>query len=349
MATDNPVLRAALAERARRQQQAQAPAAPTPLPTARVPYPRSREISNQQDIVQTEGNALDNQGRAFNNTPPALRAKLVGTENAPYELNPVDYGAENRSRLEYQARSGIPRLHVDADPFRYLIPNRAEYAKAVADAQKNYRVPQEKWSSAVEERRGYTKMAQDVLDALNAGVQTGGITGQINGVVGGMYNPRVAAINAVESIASKANRVPGDIISNFDAKLLLRAAPGMGKPTEFNRAWAVNQIAAGRALEDFNDYRDAWIAANGTTAGMVSTWKAYSEANPIFTKGKDGKPVLRNGNPVPNPNRASWQQWFKQRAQGALAQETRAQTGGAKARPRNLVYDPKTGTLRNAD
>lgn len=353
MSTGNPTLDAAIAERNRRMATRQAAPAPAPAATPLRASPtvialnRGREADTTKTQVTTQGEVFDNRGKEFNSTAPALRAQLLGPSGAPYELNPFNPSAENRERLQYQARTGIPRLHVDADPFRYLIPDRAKYAAAVADAQKTFRNPIEKWTAAVDERANYTKMAQDVLDALNSGVQTGGVTGSINGAIGGLYNPRVAAINAVESIASKANRVPGDIISNFDAKLLLRAAPGMSKPTEFNRAWAVNQIQAGKALEDFNAYRDSWISANGTTAGMVSTWKAYAEANPIFAKGKDGKPLMRNGNPVPNPNRVPWQQWFKQRAQGVLSQETRNQTPAG--RPRNLIYDSKTGTLRNAD
>ena len=324
----------------------------------RIPAPRQAVVADNLDNTntssqttnrdaQTQGQLYDNKGKAFRSETPALRAELLGPNNAPYELNPLNLKAENDERLRYQARTGIPRLHVDRDPFRYLIPDKAAYGKAVADAQKTYRAPSEKWQAAVDERASYTKMAQDVLDALNSGVTTGGITGQVNQVVGGLYNPRVAAVNAAESIASKANRVPGDIISNFDAKLLLRAAPGMSKPVEFNRAWAVNQIQAGKSLDAFNDFRDAWVATNGSTAGMVGTWKAYAEANPIFAKGKGGKPLIQNGNPVPNPNRTPWQTWFKQRAQGVLAKETEAQTAAGK--PRNMVYDPKTGTLRNAD
>jgi|LakMenEpi03Aug12_release.lakeMendotaPanAssembly.Ray.scaffolds.fasta_scaffold11618_8 hypothetical protein len=334
-----------------------APASNGP-PVIRIPAPRQAVVGDNLDNantssqvtnrdVQTQGQMLDNKGKAYRNDAPALRADLLGPTNAPYELNPLDLKAENNERLRYQARTGIPRLHVDRDPFRYLIPDKSSYAKAVADAQKTYRAPSEKWQAAVDERASYTKMAQDVLDALNSGVTTGGITGQVNGAIGGYYNPRVASINAAESIASKANRVPGDIISNFDAKLLLRAAPGMSKPAEFNRAWAVNQIQAGKSLDAFNDFRDAWISTNGSTAGMVGTWKAYAEANPLFAKGKNGKPLIRNGNPVPNANRTPWQTWFKQRAQGVLAKETESQTNAGKAR--NLVYDPKTGTLRNAD
>lgn len=324
----------------------------------RVPAPRQAVVGDNLDNTntvsqttnrdaQTQGQLYDNKGKAYRSEPSALRAELLGPSNAPYELNPLNLKAENDDRLRYQARTGIPRLHVDRDPFRYLIPDKAAYGKAVADAQKDFRKPSENWTKALEEQKGYAKMGQDILDALSSGVRTGGISGQINGAVGGPFNYHVANINAAEAIAAKANRVPGDIISNYDAKVMKIAAPGMSKPTEYNQAWAVNQIQKNKAIEAFDGFRDAWIATNGSVSGMVGTWKAYAEANPIFKQGKDGKPVIRNGNPVPNAQRTPWQTWFSQRAQGVLAKETQAQT--ATGKPRNMVYDPKTGTLRNAD
>ena len=135
-----------------------------------------------------------------------------------------------------------------------------------------------------------------------------------------LVDPAAGAFGIAAAAAKADLRVPGDIISNFDAQQYGRGAPGLDKPEIFNKTWAMTAKATQQRANDWRSFRDSFITENGTTNGLQDLWNKYNTENPIFAKNSKGAGVIDPVTKLPrlNPNRVSWREFYKNRAQTRL-------------------------------
>ena len=244
----------------------------------------------------------------------------ISTYNA---LNkPVDLDAENKRRVVLQAKTGMPYLDANYDPYRDYLNSRQTYVEKRNEGATKGQAFIIQDEAAIK-KTNVDKLdfaAEGVLAALDKRVPTGGVWRGLTGPLTAMIDPASGMFGIAAAAAKGDLRVPGDVISNYDARNYSVGAPGLDKPEEFNRAWAMNAKATKQRVNDYRSFRDAFIATNGAVTGLQTMWNKYNDSNPIYARNDKGKPVYSkvSGLPILNPNRVSWQEFYKNRAQTRL-------------------------------
>ena len=256
-------------------------------------------------------------GQQLSNTKTAQEIETFNALNRP-----VDLDAENRRRVVLQAKTGMPYLDANYDPYRDYLNSRTTYTD-----KRNASLPSIQafinQDEAAIKKTNVDKLdaaAEGVLAAYAKGVRTGGVWRGLTGPLSAMIDPASGAFGVAAAAAKGDLRVPGDVISNYDARNYSVGAPGLDKPEEFNRAWAMSAKATKQRVNDYRAFRDAFVATNGAVTGLQTMWNKYNDSNPIYAKNDKGKPVYNkvSGLPILNPNRVSWQEFYKNRAQTRL-------------------------------
>jgi len=240
-------------------------------------------------------------------------------------LQGPDYKTEAQRRLALQARTGLPVLSVDYDPNKTYLADPKEYAAAKGRGQQGALAYTAKQDEELQKVRDLSDVAQGVMDAYDSGIQTGGPLSLIPGVgiLRTSVDPNAAKVEAAKVAAKRELRVPGDIISNYDATQYNKASPGLDKPKRFNMEWAQRAKEIARRTEDYQTFREAFISQNGTIYGLTTLWRMYNTANPVYAKNSRGSPVINKATGLAqlNTNRVPWQQFFMDRAKSALQSE----------------------------
>lgn len=164
-------------------------------------------------------------------------------------------------------------------------------------------------------------LRQDAADAGNArslvqqfialNSRSSGLTGPVRGKIAGILPPD--DVRNMQSITQKMKvvepRTPG-AISNFEDAGLTKAVPNVESSLQSNTVLANRYLAYAQRTADLQQFADAWVQSNrGSVEGMDAAWAEYLKANPSFdTSNPDGV-----ANAIPNPRRAPWQRWFREK------------------------------------
>lgn len=233
------------------------------------------------------------------------------------------------SRIGFRARTGTPLVRADMDPYRSI---RDPKQKAMAQAQglggarKETAVGRQQLDKA----RTGASVARQILD-LSKRTSTGGLTGRFlsTGLGSALFgNANTERMNQLSLNIARNSRVPGEgSISDFDAKQFQQMAPGMDKRADTNQMWATSAMAAERAAQDHEEFKQAFAAANQTLEGADAIWDEYkNSAGRIF-----------NDDGSFNAQRPGWRDWIKQTNQGYL--------NAAQAGPKRMKFNPATGEI----
>src|SRR3546814_7673693 len=80
-------------------------------------------------------------------------------------------------------------------------------------------------------------------------------------------------------------RQPGEgAVSDFEGKLFAKMAGGYNRPYGTNVAFAQAGKSLAQRQIDMQQFREAYLQANGTLVGADTEWSKYRDANPILNK-----------------------------------------------------------------
>lgn len=139
------------------------------------------------------------------------------------------------------------------------------------------------------------------------GQGTGGLYGfPLIGPAMSYFDPELKELDAIQAETARQKRQPGEgATSDFDAKQFMVQTYGRDKPLETNR----NLIRAQRIADDMTlqnrEFKEWYVDRFGSTNGAQEAWRAYAEANTIFDPRSEA-----TGEPVLNPHRQNWREYF---------------------------------------
>ncbi len=218
----------------------------------------------------------------------------------------------------------VPALSLD--PFDGM-DMRAKQ-KALTDARRAYGKLAAGWSEQDSAASTQRREIDRFLD-LNKGTRAtmserapylGALTGGARAIV----NPAIDEMNAISARMSRLERTPGEgATSDFDAKQFLLATLSYKKSYETNRNIGEFRKAAAQAENEKRDFQRAYFQRHKVLDGSDEAWRRYANANPILDPKKTD--VAKDA-VVINPNRWTWQQYFRaEAAQEELARRVQGE------------------------
>lgn len=243
---------------------------------------------------------------------------------------PVTRG-EAIARIRFRANAGTPLLRADMDPYRGMTDPK-QRAMAMTQGLSGARKETAQGRTGVAKVRADANYAAQIMD-LQKKMATGGMSGRLlsSGLVSSLFgNANTERMNQLGLNIARNSRVPGEgSISDYDARQFQQMAPGMDKFKGTNEMWARAAMAQAKAMEQHEDFKSAFVAANKTIEGADAIWNEY----------KDSAGRIFNDDGSFNDKRQNWRDWIKTKSRQYLQA---AQGGGQPAR---MKYNPATGEI----
>lgn len=234
--------------------------------------------------------------------PRGGKAKLVTDESGNPIIAP-DY-AESKSpptaSLGLPVPSAVPWAN-QSNPKSANAVKAAEAARGAKELEADADAAKKSAEKAV--------AAQRFMN-LNTTVETNTAMDQIplTQVARGYWTPEVKDMMSITATLTPGLRDPGSgSSSDFDAKMFQRGTVGVDKPKSVNDNIAKGYLLKARNDQDYVDFRQEYLAQNGTLAGANSHWRKYAEANPIFDPTSPDVPAINN-------SRQGWRDFFSKGA-----------------------------------
>lgn len=141
---------------------------------------------------------------------------------------------------------------------------------------------------------------------LNDRIPTGTLKGRVPG-----YNTYLSGLGSdfqeFQKLSNKtfnAQKIAGDHnISNADMKFYEGSTFGPNNLPQANKVIIESQLAQRMRDKDYNDFLNNYASVGGNVIDANREFKKYANANPIIVKDKSGNPMI-------NPNRMTYQQYF---------------------------------------
>jgi hypothetical protein len=141
---------------------------------------------------------------------------------------------------------------------------------------------------------------------LNDRIPTGTLKGRVPG-----YNTYLSGLGSdfqeFQKLSNKtfnAQKIAGDHnISNADMKFYEGSTFGPNNLPQANKVIIESQLAQRMRDKDYNDFLNNYASVGGNVIDANREFKKYVNANPIIVKDKSGNPMI-------NPNRMTYQQYF---------------------------------------
>ena len=243
--------------------------------------------------------------------PPAVRP--TGAPSAPGAPAPApSVRSAPVAKPTSAALSIIPDLPFD--PFGGM--DMRTKARALATGRTAYGKLAEGWREQDAAAESQSRQIDRFLD-LNKGTRAtmserapylGALTGGARAIV----NPAIGEMNAISARMARLERTPGEgSTSDFDARQFLLAVLSYNKSYETNRNIGEFRKAAAQAESDKRDFQRAYFQRHQVLDGSDKAWRRYANANPILDPRKTD--VAKDA-VVINPNRWTWQQYFRAEA-----------------------------------
>jgi len=190
-------------------------------------------------------------------------------------------------------------------------PNAQEYKRDL-DYQKEVLNNKDLNASISSSKKGANQLKR--VNALLEKLPTGPISGsdfavETQKVLG---TDGYGEVQALLAEFARSMRQPGEgTVSDFDAAQFLKAIPNLqnGRVDNVNISKGIEENL--RQQAEFGEFRKAMVGYAGLQGDAVASakWQEYLEANPIFDPAKADTPTI-------NPNRQTWQQYFRATANG---------------------------------
>jgi hypothetical protein len=147
------------------------------------------------------------------------------------------------------------------------------------------------------------KRAKQLNDKLPTGTLQGKLIPGYNTYMSGLGN-EFQEFQKLSNKTYAAQKIPGDHnISNADMKFYQNSTFGPDNLPGANKIIIESQLAQRMRDKDYNDFLNNYASVGGNIIDANREFKKYANANPIIVKDK-------NGNPMLNPNRMTYQQYF---------------------------------------
>ena len=145
--------------------------------------------------------------------------------------------------------------------------------------------------------------AKQLNDKLPTGTIKGRLVPGYNTYSSGLGN-EFQEFQKLSNKTYSAQKIPGDHnISNADMKFYAGSTFGPDNLPGANKIIIESQLAQRMRDKDYNDFLNNYASVGGNVIDANREFKKYANANPIIVNDKSGNPMI-------NPNRMTYQQYF---------------------------------------
>lgn len=171
--------------------------------------------------------------------------------------------------------------------------DRGEFLKALGKKQADQWLAQSELAQQADQN---VAKAEEMLDILNRGLQTGALAPLSSGInkfsqsafgynLTGLDPADAERFEAISNQLAKQLRVPGEgVMTDKDFEIYRASTANLGATPQANRLAINSFVRAQRRNQEKAEQMDQWIKENGSMTGFQGYWNRYMAENPLYSE-----------------------------------------------------------------